>query len=112
MSTPCREPCVEASIQAVPCTCPCSKVVGTWILAATILGSSMAFIDGTVVNVILPVLQQETGASVAGDPTHFAVSPDGATIFLAHWDENRVWKWTIWRTVCWTPLSTVSQTAD
>ena len=25
-----------------------------------------------------------------GDPTHFAVSPDGATIFLAHWDENRV----------------------
>jgi hypothetical protein len=27
---------------------------GPWILAATILGSSMAFIDGTVVNVALP----------------------------------------------------------
>ena len=30
---------------------------GPWILAATILGSSMAFIDGTVVNVALPALQ-------------------------------------------------------
>jgi EmrB/QacA subfamily drug resistance transporter len=30
---------------------------GSWILAATILGSSMAFIDGTAVNVALPALQ-------------------------------------------------------
>jgi EmrB/QacA subfamily drug resistance transporter len=30
---------------------------GIWVLAATILGSSMAFIDGTVVNVALPALQ-------------------------------------------------------
>ena len=28
-----------------------------WILSATILGSSMAFVDGTVVNLTLPVLQ-------------------------------------------------------
>ena len=35
-----------------------------WILAATILGSSMAFIDGTVVNVALPVLQKDLGASL------------------------------------------------
>ena len=34
------------------------------ILAATILGSSMAFIDGTVVNVALPALQRELGATV------------------------------------------------
>jgi EmrB/QacA subfamily drug resistance transporter len=38
---------------------------GTWVLAATILGSSMAFIDGTVVNVALPVLQRELRASAA-----------------------------------------------
>lgn len=38
---------------------------GLWVLAATILGSSMAFIDGTVVNVALPVLQAELGATVA-----------------------------------------------
>src|SRR4051812_24179474 len=34
-----------------------------WVLLASILGSSMAFIDGTVVNVALPVLQQALGAS-------------------------------------------------
>ncbi|RKF46119.1 MFS transporter [Paraburkholderia fungorum] len=34
-------------------------------LAATILGSSMAFIDGSVVNVALPSIQTELGTSVA-----------------------------------------------
>jgi EmrB/QacA subfamily drug resistance transporter len=37
---------------------------GVWILAATIIGSSMVFIDGTVVNVALPVLQKEFSASL------------------------------------------------
>jgi EmrB/QacA subfamily drug resistance transporter len=37
--------------------------VERWVLAASILGSSMAFIDGTVVNVALPVLQQALGAT-------------------------------------------------
>jgi EmrB/QacA subfamily drug resistance transporter len=36
-----------------------------WILAATILGSSMVFIDGTVVNVALPALQSALGATIA-----------------------------------------------
>ncbi|HEY2907335.1 MAG TPA: MFS transporter, partial [Vicinamibacterales bacterium] len=35
-----------------------------WTLAATILGSCMAFIDGTVVNIALPVLQRSLGATV------------------------------------------------
>jgi EmrB/QacA subfamily drug resistance transporter len=35
-----------------------------WILAATILGSTMAFIDSTVINVALPVLQKSLGADV------------------------------------------------
>lgn len=39
--------------------------VGMWVLVATILGSSMAFIDGTVVNVALPVLQTELGATAS-----------------------------------------------
>src|SRR5207248_10534987 len=42
-----------------------SQSTGRWVLAATILGSSMGFIDGTVVNVALPVLQKELGATVA-----------------------------------------------
>jgi EmrB/QacA subfamily drug resistance transporter len=38
---------------------------GTWILTATILGSSMAFIDGTVVNVALPALQSALHATLS-----------------------------------------------
>jgi len=39
---------------------------GRWILAATILASSMAFIDGTVVNVALPFLQTNLNATAIG----------------------------------------------
>src|SRR5438132_4806459 len=35
-----------------------------WILAATILGTSMAFIDGSVINIALPVLQKSRSATV------------------------------------------------
>jgi EmrB/QacA subfamily drug resistance transporter len=35
----------------------------TWVLAATILASSMAFIDGSALNVTLPVIQTSLGAS-------------------------------------------------
>jgi EmrB/QacA subfamily drug resistance transporter len=38
---------------------------GRWVLAATILGSSLAFIDSTVVNVALPALQTSLGATLA-----------------------------------------------
>src|SRR5262245_58851482 len=39
---------------------------GRWILAAAILGSSMVFIDGTVVNVALPALQSALHTTSAG----------------------------------------------
>ena len=42
-----------------------SKQKGIWILIATILGSSMAFIDSSVVNVALPRLQAELQASAS-----------------------------------------------
>lgn len=38
---------------------------GRWLLAATILGSSMVIIDGTAVNVALPSLQQSLDASIS-----------------------------------------------
>jgi EmrB/QacA subfamily drug resistance transporter len=41
------------------------KVRTGWVLAAAILGSSMAFIDGTVVNVALPSIQQALHATVS-----------------------------------------------
>uniref|UniRef100_Q02B98 Drug resistance transporter, EmrB/QacA subfamily n=1 Tax=Solibacter usitatus (strain Ellin6076) TaxID=234267 RepID=Q02B98_SOLUE len=59
-----RPPCDEAAIRAGACE-PQATVNGSWILAATILGSSMAFIDGTVVNVALPALQSALRATLA-----------------------------------------------
>ena len=37
----------------------------TWVLIAAILGSAMSFVDGTAVNVALPVIQRELGANAA-----------------------------------------------
>jgi EmrB/QacA subfamily drug resistance transporter len=59
-----KPPCDEAAILAGPCERP-AMTNGPWILAATILGSSMAFIDGTVVNVALPALQSALHATLA-----------------------------------------------
>src|SRR5438105_10048423 len=58
-----REPCDENLIRSAPARSTCTKSRGRWILAATILASSMAFIDGTVVNVALPALQTNLNAS-------------------------------------------------
>src|SRR6266536_992808 len=58
-----QEPCDENVIRSRPAAVPCSKTSGRWILAATILATSMAFIDGTVVNVALPALQTNLNAT-------------------------------------------------
>ena len=58
------QPCDEGVIRARQTVVPCPAVSEPWILAATILGSSMAFIDGTVVNVALPALQKYLNATV------------------------------------------------
>jgi MFS family permease len=58
-----REPCDESVIRSGAAVTPCSKSRGRWVLAATILASSMAFIDGTVVNVALPALQTSLNAT-------------------------------------------------
>lgn len=42
-----------------------SRATGRWVLTASVLGSSLSFIDGAVVSVALPVLQREFGASVS-----------------------------------------------
>src|SRR5947208_753273 len=58
-----REPCDENVVRSRPAAAPCSKSRGRWVLAATILASSMAFIDGTIVNVALPALQTNLHAT-------------------------------------------------
>src|SRR5580704_11703869 len=59
-----RLPCDEAVIRSERVEAPCDAKAGAWILAATIIGSSMAFIDSTVVNVALPALQSSFQATV------------------------------------------------
>src|SRR5262245_10113161 len=58
------QPCDEGVIVSTPALAPCSPQDGSWILAATILGSSLVFIDGTVVNVALAALQANFNATV------------------------------------------------
>ena len=52
-----RLPCDDRVIGAGGVEVPCDAKARVWILAVTILGSSMAFIDSTVVNVALPSIQ-------------------------------------------------------
>ena len=59
-----RGPCDESVIRASQANAPCADKSKTWILVATILGSSMAFIDSTVVNVALPAIQTTFHANV------------------------------------------------
>src|ERR1700751_783324 len=63
-----KPPCDEAVVRSANADAPCSVQAARWILAATILGSSMAFIDSTVVNVALPALQASLQATVVGVP--------------------------------------------
>lgn len=59
-SLPCKE-----SIAAGVAPAPCARGAEPWILATTIIASSMAFTDGTIVNVALPALQRSLGATLA-----------------------------------------------
>jgi EmrB/QacA subfamily drug resistance transporter len=59
-----KQPCDEAFVRSGPSAAPCRTNSAPWVLAATILASSMAFIDGTVVNVALPALQSSLHATV------------------------------------------------
>lgn len=61
--TPCDEQVIAHAVPLQP-GAP-GGTVGRAVLIATILASSMVFIDGSVVNVALPVLQREFGATAA-----------------------------------------------
>lgn len=45
------------------CDTPCAERARPLVLAATIIASAMAFIDGTVITIALPALQSDLGAS-------------------------------------------------
>src|ERR687889_939357 len=58
-----RPPCDEGVVRASRASAPCTPASAPWVLAATIIGSAMAFIDGTVTNVALPQIQERLGAT-------------------------------------------------
>lgn len=60
---PCDEQVIAHTVPTRPTPCP--KDVGRSVLIATILASSMVFIDSSAVNVALPTIQRELGASAA-----------------------------------------------
>jgi EmrB/QacA subfamily drug resistance transporter len=74
-----KPPCDEGVIRSVAARRPCPPDLRPWVLAATILGSSLTFIDGSVVNVALPELQSALHATAAG--TQWVV--EAYTLFLA-----------------------------
>ena len=43
----------------------CSEAARRWTLVAAIVGSGMAFVDGTIVNVALPAIQRAMNATTA-----------------------------------------------
>ena len=59
-----KQPCDEAVIEAGARGALCGEKSRPWVLTATILGSSMAFIDSTAVNVALPALQSSLHATM------------------------------------------------
>src|SRR5262245_61841128 len=59
-----KTPCDELAMRSGERNAVSAPASGSWILAATILGSSMAFIDGTIVNVAVPKLQNAFQATV------------------------------------------------
>ncbi len=63
MSNIVKQPCDSGVINAKRCSTSCSRIAERWVLVATILGSSMAMIDGTVVNIALPTLQEVLNAT-------------------------------------------------
>jgi EmrB/QacA subfamily drug resistance transporter len=58
-----RTPCDEVVVHGGDAGAGCAERSKPWVLAATILGSSLAFIDGSVVNVALPAIQADLAAS-------------------------------------------------
>ena len=55
-----------AAVSPAPGTIRLSSTQGRWVIAATVLGSSMAFLDATVVNVALPTIGKDLHTSLAG----------------------------------------------
>ena len=59
-----RETPKGGAVNSVTDSLVLGRNAGRWVLVVAILGSSMAFIDSTAMNVVLPVLQMELDATI------------------------------------------------
>jgi EmrB/QacA subfamily drug resistance transporter len=59
-----KQPCDEAAIEATSAAGNCAASAKPWVLAVTILASSIAYIDESVVNVALPAIETDLHTSV------------------------------------------------
>ncbi|MEJ0074321.1 MAG: MFS transporter [Alphaproteobacteria bacterium] len=65
MPNPKARPCDEAAIRAVSASADCNESAKPWVLAVTILASTISYIDESVVNVALPTIEADLKASAA-----------------------------------------------
>lgn len=56
-------PCDEGVIRGARPSTPCARSSEPWVIAAAAAGSGMAFLDSTVLNVALPAIQTDLGAT-------------------------------------------------
>src|SRR5262245_32946375 len=60
-----RPPCDAAVVRSAPETPGCASHARRWVLTATILGSSVAFMMASILNVALPAIQESYRATVS-----------------------------------------------
>jgi EmrB/QacA subfamily drug resistance transporter len=58
------QPCDAGVVGSTKASTPCPIPSRRWVIAATGIGSGMAFLDSTVVNVALPAVQADLGATL------------------------------------------------
>lgn len=58
------QPCDAGVIGFTKASAPCPIPSRRWVIAATGIGSGMAFLDSTVVNVTLPAVQANLGVTL------------------------------------------------
>src|SRR3954470_9710376 len=65
MLNPKARPCDEAAIRAVRSAADCKATSKPWVLAVTIMASTMAYIDESVVSIALPTIEADLKTSAA-----------------------------------------------
>jgi len=58
-------PCDEGAIRSIAAAAPCTISTKSWVLVATILASTIAYVDESVVNIALPAIERDLAASAA-----------------------------------------------